>query len=122
MEPLEDDLRNELHVELFAGTKARCAIEVTDRVSDHAESIGGSRGACVSAGFLIAGVVVRRIVASYGHRPDSGSEIEPVKEIKDLGSKLYFHALGDGNVLDDRQIHGSISRSIEFVAGDVPEG
>src|SRR3979490_756014 len=50
---LEDNLDGQLHVEGFAGTKARCARVVADGVTHHAESIGGSRGAPVSRKVLV---------------------------------------------------------------------
>ncbi len=39
-QPLEDDLYSELHVEWFAGTNPRCALEVAGSVSHLAESAG----------------------------------------------------------------------------------
>jgi hypothetical protein len=40
IQQLEDDLRNELHVELFARADARRTIEVADGVTNKAEPIG----------------------------------------------------------------------------------
>lgn len=57
---LEDDLGDELHVELFARAKSWGTIEITDRVADHAESVGSSRGAVVIRRWaLVAGIEVR---------------------------------------------------------------
>jgi hypothetical protein len=39
-EKLEDDLDPELHIELFAGTKARGTVEVSDSITYQAETTG----------------------------------------------------------------------------------
>src|SRR5260370_13525375 len=76
VQPLEDNLRNQLHVELLARTEPRRAIEVANRVGYIAESIGQlSRASVIRCWTLVAGIEVRRIVASHPHPSAPRSEI-----------------------------------------------
>src|SRR5258707_12091310 len=91
---LEDALGCELHVEGFAGSDTRGAIEVTDGVAHDPVPTD---------------------------RPAAGGQVDPVKQVKHLRPKLYFQALANRNVLEHRKIHGTVSRRIKLVPRHVAE-
>src|SRR5271169_382130 len=91
---LEDDLSGNLQVEGLARTKAWGAVEVADGVADVAVRTDGT---------------------------GSSGEVLAVEEVKHLGSQLQLHALRDGDVLDDREVHVGEAWAVEGVPGNVAE-
>src|SRR6266852_5104745 len=103
---LEDDLHGQLHVELLTRAEARSAVEVADRIGDHAKTIGRRRGAVViRRRALVAGVVIRRIVAAHSDGSYSRRQVDAVEQVKHFGAELDLYALGNGNVLEYREIN-----------------
>src|SRR5260370_29197900 len=108
--PLEDDLRNELHVEGFTGPDAWDAKVVPGGIRHETESLarvaGGTGGCCPAA-------------AAHGCR--SLGKVDPVEEVKGLHSQLDFDALGNRDVLENREIHVCIAGTVQLIAREVAD-
>ena len=90
--PLEDDLRNDLHVEWLAGSDAGSAVEVPYGVSNRAIRVYGAR---------------------------ARGKVDAVKEVKHFGSKLDSDPFRNRNVLKNREVHALVTRADILVASDV---
>ena len=123
VQPLEDDLDGQLHVELLTRAKAGSTVEVADRIGDHAKTIGCRRGAVViRGGALVARIVIRRIVAAYSDGSYSRRQVDAIEDVEHFSAKLDLYPLRNGNVLEHREIHGSKPGPVELVAGDIAIG
>ena len=90
---LKDDLDSELHIEWLTRTDARSAVKVSNGVAYCTVSI---------------------------YRSWSGSKIDPVEEVKHVGSELRFEPLANRYVLEDREIYTCIIWTVKFVTSQIP--
>src|SRR5215467_9438530 len=102
---LEVQLDSQLHVELFARTKARGAVKVADGVGHCAEA----RTAMMSDGVFIA---------AEADRTDARRKVRAIEHVEHVRAQLKPESFRHMNVLDDGEIHVFEVRSRELVSRD----
>src|SRR6267143_1927323 len=113
-QPLKDDFDSKLHVEWFAGTNPRCALEVAGSVSHLAESAG-----CGALKRVSRSRAWLARTGTRGHGSKPVGKVDSVGEVEHLRAKLDFDPLSNGDVLEHRKVYIDEPRTIELIPGNV---
>src|SRR5215469_12839765 len=107
---LEDDFTHELNVASFAWADCRGAVEVADGVTYLTKPAAGSANPRFCCG-------VGR--ASAANRPYARGQVDTVEEVEEVRPELDLDSLGNGDVLDEREIYIAETGAVEFVSRKV---
>ena len=102
---LEKYLESQLNVEGLPGTNAGGAVVIANGIGDTSETTAATE----------TDTSVNRVYV--GRR-----KVSAIQEIEEFHAELGCDSFGNIGVLEDREVHRTVTRSVELVAWKIPEG